>query len=117
MSSTQAQTYSGFAVLDPLPHLINILVLIAVSNTTCNLLGLTSPSRSVCGRHIKILCRRLPGHAATHLFLDLGVGDEHVERLLDGGLAVLLVQVQHDVVDGVGPVLGVNSIEYQHTFQ
>ena len=52
---------------------------------------------------------------ATHLLLDLGVGDEDVEGLLDGGLAVLLVQVQHDVVDRVGPVLGVNSIEYQHS--
>ena len=67
-----------------------------------------------------MLCRIAQAHRqlATHLLLDLGVGDEDVERLLDGGLAVLLVQVQHDVVDGIGPVLqGANSIEYQQTFQ
>ena len=44
-------------------------------------------------------------HEFTYLLLHFFVGDEEIERLLDGRLADLPVQVKEDVVDRVGPIL------------
>lgn len=46
----------------------------------------------------------------SHFHRDLPVGDEEVERLLHGRLAVLVAQVRNQVVGGVGPVLGAGSM-------